>query len=134
VRGERLGRQEHVVHYIKPRFVDDDGRPNAAAFRLRRDRPDETGLSVNWLEAAGHGKMNQLSQVRRLLRMKRSPKGRFAEMNAGTLESITAECMGPLRIVHEPLEATEEFEEDPTHSEIVGLPPMNLRTQPKRES
>lgn len=113
----------HIVRYVKPSMIQDDGTADGSDFRLRPTRPDETGLSVNWLEAFKPGKRNQLDEVRRLCRLRRQPNGRFAEMNVGTILREVAEELETLRIVHDPLEAMGEFEADPSHAEITGLPP-----------
>ena len=114
---------DHIVRYVKPSMIQDDGTADGSDFRLRPTRPDETGLSVNWLEAFEPGKRNQLDEVRRLFRLHRKPNGRFAEMNVGTIIRQVAEELETLQIVHDPLEATDEFEADPSHAEITGLPP-----------
>lgn len=111
--------------YAKPCMIQDDGTADDSEFRLRPTRPDETGLPVNWPEAVGPGKRNQLDEVRRLFRLGRRRNGRFAEMNVGTILRDVSQDSETLRIVHDPLEATGEFETDPSHAEITGLPPAD---------
>ena len=114
---------DHIVRYVKPSMIRKDGTPDGADFRLRACRSDESGLSVNWLEVLGLGKGHQLARVRQLCRLERKPAARFAELNVGaTIRSVSQESM-TLRIVHEPLEADEVHEADPSHAEITGLPP-----------
>ena len=111
-----------IVRYVKPSMIQDDGTADGSDFRLRASRPDEAGLSVNWLEAFEPGKAHQLAEVRRLFRLRLSPRGRFAEMNIGAiLREVSAE-LDTLRIVHDPLEANEDFDTDPSHAQICGLP------------
>ncbi|MDE0154402.1 MAG: hypothetical protein OXI88_18885 [Gammaproteobacteria bacterium] len=44
-------------------------------------------------------------------------------MNVGAvMRQITGE-LDSLRIIHDPLDAEEEFDADPSHAEIIGLPP-----------
>ncbi len=45
-----LPESDHIVRYVRPSLVEENGTANGAEFRLRPDRPDDTGLSVNWLE------------------------------------------------------------------------------------
>lgn len=99
------------------------GRANGADFRLRPDRPDEAGVSVNWLEVLGIDKTHQLAEVRRLYRLDVKKTGRFAEMNVGAVREKVAEELETVRIVHDPLEADGSLEADPSHAEIIGLPP-----------
>lgn len=114
---------DHIVRYVKPSMIRRDGTPDGADFRLRPNRPDETGLSVNWLEVLGSGKGHQLAKVRQLCRLERKLAARFAELNVdATIRSVSEESMA-LRVVHEPLEADEAYEADPSHAEITGLPP-----------
>jgi len=123
MRGEELWSEEHIVRYVKPSMVREDGTANGMDFQLRPNRPDETGLSVNWLEAFGPGKSRQLAEVRRLCRLNLRPRGRFAEMNVGEVRRRVAEELDTLRIVHDPLAAEGAFDADPSHAQITGLPP-----------
>ena len=52
-----------------------------------------------------------------------SPRGRFAEMNVGTVLWEVSTELDTLRIVHDPLDAERGFEADPSHAQITGLPP-----------
>ena len=114
---------DQIVRYVKPSMIQEDGTADGSDFRLRSSKPDETGLSVNWLEAFEPGKVHQLNEVRRLCRLRLRPSGRFAEMNVSTvLREVTKE-LDTLRIVRDPLEAENDFDADPSHAEIIGLPP-----------
>lgn len=123
MKGDSLPRDDQIVRYVKPSMIQDDGAADGSGFHLRPNRPDETGLSVNWLEAFDQGKDYQINEVRRLCRLRLNPNGRFAEMNVGTVMSRVAEELDSLRIIHDPLEAEKDFDADPSHAEIVGLPP-----------
>ena len=114
---------DHVVRYVKPSMIQEDGTADGSDFRLRSGTPGETDLSVNWLETFDPGKDNQLNEVRRLSRLRLRPNGRFAEMNVGTVVREVSNELASLRIIHDPLEATKGFDADPSHSAIVGLPP-----------
>lgn len=123
MKGDDLPAADHIVRYVKPSMVEEDGTANGGEFRLRPNRPDETGLSVNWLEAFDPDKDHQLAEVRRLYRLDVRKKGRFAEMNIGAVREKVAQELDTLRIVHDPLEAEGDHEADPSHAEIEGLPP-----------
>ena len=123
MKGDDLPAGDHIVRYIKPSMIRDDGTADGSDFRLRPHRPDDTGLSVNWLEAFEPGTARQLAEVRRLCRLTLRPSGRFAEMNVGAVGRRVAEELDTLRILHDPLEAAGTFEADPSHAEIAGLPP-----------
>lgn len=114
---------DQIVRYIKPSMIQDDGTADGSDFCLRASRPDETGLSVNWLEAFQPGKAHQLNEVRRLCRLSLRPSGRFAELNVGVVLREVSTELDTLRIVHDPLEANENLDADPSHAQIVGLPP-----------
>ena len=119
---DNLPAGDQIVRYVKPSMIQEDGTADGSDFRLRSARPDETGLSVNWLEAFEPGKVHQLDEVRRLSRQRLRPNGRFAEMNVGTIIRGIAKELDMVRIVHDPLEAKEGFDADPSHAEIIGLP------------
>lgn len=123
MKGDDLPAADHVVRYVKPTLIQEDGTVNGADFRLRPNRPDETGVSVNWLEAFDGDKAHQVAHVRRLYRLTVRRTGRFAELNVGAVREKVAEELATLRIVHDPLDAEGDFEADPSHAEIVGLPP-----------
>jgi len=120
---EDLPAGDQIVRYAGPSKIQEDGTPDGSVFCLRTTKPDETGLSVNWLDAFEPGKAHQLEAVRRLCRLRLRPNGRFAELNVGTTIREVAKELDTLRIVHDPLEAIEGFDADPSHAEIVGLPP-----------
>lgn len=122
MRGNDLPIDDHIVRYVKPTMIHEDGTVDGSDFCLRPSLPDETGLSVNWLEAFGSEKCTQLAEVRRLCRLTQKPSGRFAEMNIGAVMCNVAEELDVLRIVSSPLAATECFDADPSHAEMVGLP------------
>lgn len=111
--------RSRIVRYAKPSLVEDE-TVDGSAFLLR---PGEPGLSVNWLEAFGHvDQSHQLSEVRRLFRLRLSPNGRFARLNVGQTKQYVEEEADAIGIQSVPLVATEEFEADPSHAEITGLP------------
>ena len=118
--------EANVVRYIKPTMVLEDGRVDGSEFRLRAHRPDDTGVSVNWLECFGAlSKAEQLDEVRRLSRLDMRKSGRLAELNVGTTKHYIRNEPDDLRFIHTPLPAESDYEADPSHSEIVGLPPGN---------
>lgn len=122
MKGDDLPADDHIVRYIKPSMILEDGTPDGVAFCLRVSRQDEMGLSVNWLEAFALPKTQQLSEVRRLFRLSVRRNGRFAELEVGTTLRTVSEELTTLRFLHDPLEATDGFGADPSHAEIVGLP------------
>lgn len=123
MKGDDLPAADSIVRYVKPTMIEEDGTANGADFRLRPSRPDETGLSVNWLQAFAGDKAHQLAEVRRLYRLSMKRTGRFAELNIEVvIRTVSAESAS-LRIVHDPLDAEGRFEADPSHAEITGLPP-----------
>ena len=123
MKGEDLPASDHIVRYVKPTMIEADGTADGADFKLRATRPEETGLSVNWLEAFEQEKAGQLNEVRRLIRLHVRPSGRFAELNVGTVLRVVSVELDTLRIVHDPLAEEGAHEADPSHAEITGLPP-----------
>ena len=88
----------------------------------RASRPEETGVSVHWLEAFAPDKAIQLVEVRRRCRLKTVPNGRFAELNVGVVIQHVAGELEGVGVVHDPLGSDDSFEEDPSHAQISGLP------------
>ena len=46
-------------------------------------------------------------------------------MNVGTVRRCVAKELDTLRVIHDPLEVADNFNADPSHAEITGLPPGN---------
>lgn len=121
--GDELPGDAHVVRYVKSSWIDDeDGSIDGEAFRLK---PNESGLSVNWLEWFGNcNKAQQLNEVRWLSRLEMRKSGCLAELNVGTTNQHVIELTATaLHFVHKPLAAEGIYEADSSHSEITGLPP-----------
>lgn len=117
--GTELRDEHHVVRYVKPTLVRDDGSVDGSAFRLRSG---EDGLSVNWLEHyANHVRSEQLEEVRRLSRITMRRRGVLAELNVGMTKRKTRE-EARLRFEHRPLSQERDFPADPSHCEVRGLP------------
>ncbi len=122
--GDNLRDEHHVIRYAKPTSIRTDGKVDGSEFRLRPHRPDDTGLSVNWLEYyRDYNKDEQLAEIRRRSRLKMRKRGRLAELNVGATKQHVNSVLRDLRFIHKPLEAEGEYDADPSHSEIVGLPP-----------
>lgn len=117
-----LAEDDNVVRYVKPTSVHEDGSVDGSAFCLR---PDETGLSVSWLEYfEDSSKAGQLAQVRRLARIRMRPRGRLAELNVG-LTTVETRDDAELRFERRPFPEEHGYAPDPSHSEILGLPAVD---------
>ncbi len=124
MKGNDLPADDHVVRYVKPSMILEDGVVDGSDFRVCAVRQDEAGLSVNWLEAFPGKKEHRLNEVRRLFRLRVRPNGRFAELNVDTILRVVSEELDTLRIVHDPLEAEDGFEADPSHAP-TSIPKCN---------
>lgn len=122
--GDDLPDDNHVVRYVKPTSFHEDGALDSSVFILR---PRDTGLSVHWLECFDDlTKVQQLAEIRRLSRLTMKANGRLVELNVGeTKQKVYDELNTFLRFVHKPSTAKGEYEADPSHSEIIGLPPRD---------
>ena len=114
-----LDDSDNVVRYVKPNSVLSNGRASGNAFRLR---PQEVGLSVNWIEYfATASKHEQVDKVRVLSRMTMSKNGCLAELNVGNTRVRTRDACDS-RFRRHPLPAEGGHPEDPSHCEVTGLP------------
>ena len=113
-----LADADHLVWHIISSRRDGDVA-NAEGFCLR---PDESALSVNRLETFVCDKRFQLAEVRRLCRLEVRRSGCFAELEIGTVrKKVLKECV-VFRIMHDPLDATDTFDADPSHAGMEYLP------------
>ena len=115
---------DNVVLYAKPNQILDDQpeKVDGSAF-VWNGRGE--GLSVNWLEYfEDMSRAQQIAEIRRLIHLRMRPTGGLAELNVGTvLERISDELDEP-RFVHTPSPPSppDYPKDDPTHSELMGLP------------
>lgn len=112
---------DHVVRYVKPSCIDqsEDGQTMILGSGFVSRPADAEQLSVNWLEILSVDLELALQEVRRISRLTLKRNGRFARLNVGLLKQFVKENTEPLLaldIQHDPLEATEDFPEDPSHA------------------
>ncbi len=120
--GNSLADKDHVVRYVKPASID-NGIINGSEFRLRPHRPDDTGVSVNWLECfEGKNKEDQLDEIRRLRRLTWKKTGCLAELNIGKTKRHVFNEIDNIAFISDPLNKESGYEADPSHSLITGLP------------
>ena len=124
--GDNLPNEDHVVRYVKPTSIRTNGKVDGSVFCLRWHRLDDTGLSINWLECFKDlTKAGQLAEVRRLARLVMRKRGCLAELNVGETKQHVGNELDTINFYHMPLNSDGKFEADPSHSEIMGLPPGN---------
>lgn len=124
---EDIPSTDHILRHVKATAFD-DGRVLGAAFEWTPKR-DNDGASVNWMEIADGGNVDEKVEdirLRRRLTWKRSH--RLALLNVGTVRSSLAALIRASGlnlspdVVWDPLEANAQYPLDLTHSLIVGIP------------
>ena len=125
MKGREIREDQRVVRYVRPRLVHSTGHADPEAFVLRTldDGTPEAGLSVSWLGAFPGGTRSQLEKVALRLRLRVTSNGRFAEFVVGDLTTLLASENVDSSVVHDPLEAEDDYPEDPSHALVLGLPP-----------
>ena len=131
---QELSASDNVVRYVSLTHLK-GGKASGSAFR-----PKETGegLSVNWLEYfRNQEKSEQLNKIRELIRLRRGAQAKLAELNVGkTIEYFTHEVARlnakhpsgksincDLQFVRTPLCKFGIYSADPSHCDIMTLPP-----------
>ena len=119
MKGDSLPDGDSVVRFV--RFKDiDEGKILPSAFT---HRPNEVGLSVNWLECFRNlSKEKQVAEVRRLARITPRRSWKLAELSVEDTKAHIVVEGTDLSFVEDPLEPEGEFLADPSHSLIVGIP------------
>lgn len=114
---------DNVVRYVGGSKIRENNRVDGTAFCRRRD---EDGPSVNWLELF-HGleKQQQIAEVRRLIHLHSlGTTAVFAELNVGEVKQQLQGQLPDVYVINKPQPADDDFPEpDPSHCEIMGLPP-----------
>ena len=118
--GDGLPDDADVLRYVKPSHKSDDGSVDGEHFKRDKRNLD---LSVHWLEYFGDlAKLDQVNEARRLNRLERKPNGVMAELHVGSTRKHLEDELPSLDFIHRPLDSTDDFEADPSHSDMVGLP------------
>lgn len=109
---------DHVVRYVGWSNVAKDADENVTGIlgEAFRRRPNEEGLSVNWLERAAAA--DKLKKTVELLTvgLKVGKKARVAIANVAVFKNVCARRSAKVRIVHIPINGNEP------HSEVRQLP------------
>jgi len=119
MRGQRLPDRDHIARLCPPKTAP-NGIITGAAFLLK---PNEDGLSVNWLEFLNCScRDNEIKEIRGIYTRKfnRVPKAaRIAVLNVGTMcNTVFEQSPDNRRVVvyHKP-----DLPDDPSHSEVFNL-------------
>ena len=118
MRGQKLPDQDHISRFCPPKTAP-NGIITAAAFLLR---PEEEGLSVNWLEFLKClCRKDEIRKIKQTYsrKLKVSKNSRIAVLNVGTMcNTVFEQSSDNRRIVvhHQP-----EPPIDPSHSEVFNL-------------
>jgi len=119
-----LDEDELIVRYISPMHMK-GARLCAGAFRLRPNRPEELGLSVNWLGAFDASRRHPLAQLRDVfgMRFEIRRNGRFAELRVvDVLRDVYRSEQVKLRVMRTPEPDEPGMCGDPLRAQIFGLP------------
>lgn len=114
----------HILRYVKPGAID-DGVIDGGAFLGRYVGDDP---SVNWMECFPGDLNNQISQIRKKARITYAATGRLARLNVGNTRSHVLEKTNNehnLTVIKDPLEEESNFEEDPSHALMKGVPSID---------
>lgn len=116
--GGHLPDTDHVIRYIKPTAID-SGVVDGEGFELKHGHK---GVSVNWLEKFEGDKHDQIAEVRRRKRLDWKLSGRLAELNIGKTRRHLLDEEADISFVEDPLDKDGEFDADPSHCLICGIP------------
>ena len=116
---------DHVVRYVKWSLLP-NGRVDGNAFVRRTN---ETTVSVNWLEVFRGDRTHQLAEVRRCIHLQLGAQAKFALLHTGACRQHVARSLIEdgypdirMGFLHAPLPEESGYPEDPSHTEITGLP------------
>ena len=114
---------DNVVRYVGRANIQGQ-RVNASVFQRR---PGERGVSVNLLDRDDNlSKTQKVARVKERIHLKIGRESVFAELNVGDIKQLLRDELPGINFVHTPSSGNSRFPyPDPTHSEILGLPPAD---------
>ncbi len=119
---------DNVVRYVGGSKIRENNRIDGSAFCRRLG---EGGASVNWLEFFYRlDKQQQIAEVRRLIHLRSlGTTAVFAELNVGDVKQRLQDELPDVYVINKPQPADADFPElDPSHCEIMGLPPAEAES------
>ena len=113
---------DNILRYVGFMSRRVDGRPDGSAFMLDED---EVGLSVNWIEYFGsENKAQSIDEARECIQRDPGATSIFAELNIEATKNRLDTEGYSIKLMHTPQPANERHGPDPSHSEILDLPPF----------
>ena len=114
--GDELPQDADIVHYLSPTRVD-NGIALWQAFLARKGGKSHSGHWLAKFQGNIDDKLRQVIEVANG-RYEVKPSGWYAEIRVGDLLG----CDENIKVLHSPIEATEDYLPDPSHCDIEGLP------------
>ena len=110
----------NVVRYVGLAGLD-NGRPDGSQFCLSAG---QSGLSVNWLEYFDYPtREEQLAGIRQVIHRTLGRREVFAELNIGDVKRFLETELPAVRVIRAPTTVNDRFPADPSHCDVMGLPP-----------
>jgi hypothetical protein len=124
--GDTLPDTDHVLRYVRKKFVDQEGIAGDAF--LARPPEKDDGPSVNWMEFFSGDTQNQIKEIRKVKRMTYEKRGRVAKLHVGRTKKYLQENAALLvDCIYDPTPAIEGDAKtakpaDPSHAYMKGVP------------
>jgi len=119
MKGDKIPDSDNIARLCKPSTAP-NGVIQATAFMLREN---DNGLSVNWLEfLTRSNRESEINELQRIYsqKLRVSPNARIAILNVGEICEVVRTETHDQRVI-EVLHDPDEFNNDPSHSEIVNI-------------
>ncbi len=113
-----------IIRHVKGTFLNKDGIPkNPNAFL---SGPDEDNRpSYNWLECFDGTTEDRLDCIRARKRREHKRSSRLVSLNVGQTREAVQNRIKNSDIIHDPLDATDKYCEDPSHCLMTHIPVMD---------
>jgi hypothetical protein len=125
--GDKLPDADHVLRYIRKKFVDLKDQIAGDAFLSRPPEKDD-GPSVNWMEFFSGDTASQIAEIRKVKRMTYEKRGRVAKLQVGRTKRYLQESAAlAIDCIYDPLPAIDGDAKtckppDPSHAYMKGVP------------
>src|ERR1700730_6435235 len=126
ISGDKLPDTDHVLRYVRRKFVDNDQIDGNAFLSRSEEEKKKDGPSVNWMEFFAGDTASQIAKIRKVKRMKYEKRGRVAKLPVGRTKQYLQEAASlAIDCIYDPTPADKDGADEPSHAYMKGVPVLD---------